>query len=264
MTPNTAPRSARRNAKSAAIGAVALTAAVALPAFAIDRGGDGAVDAATAADAVESTTTTTTTSTRPSPPGSRRKAVERVPRRARHPHPGAAVRAAVAGLDRRAAGLVRPARRRAAGRARVVLRLVSWSHRARPRPPGSPGRQRPGRLRRGSVWDRLAQCETGGNWSHPTVSGGFSGGLMFHSATWNANGGRAYAATASRRHPRAADRRRRAHPRQLRLGRLARLLPQARPALIGCPRAGGRRRDRRRPPADRRGPRLAQIGGRLR
>ena len=49
----------------------------------------------------------------------------------------------------------------------------------------------------GSVWDRLAQCETGGNWSHPTVSGGFSGGLMFHSATWNANGGQAYAATAS-------------------------------------------------------------------
>lgn len=49
----------------------------------------------------------------------------------------------------------------------------------------------------GSVWDRLAQCETGGNWSHPTVSGGFSGGLMFHYATWNAYGGQAYAATAS-------------------------------------------------------------------
>ena len=60
MTPNTTPRSARRNAKTVAIGAVALTAAVALPAFAIDRGGDGAVDVATAADAVESTTTTTT------------------------------------------------------------------------------------------------------------------------------------------------------------------------------------------------------------
>jgi resuscitation-promoting factor RpfB len=49
----------------------------------------------------------------------------------------------------------------------------------------------------GSVWDRLAQCETGGNWSHPTVSGGFSGGLMFHYATWNAYGGQTYASTAS-------------------------------------------------------------------
>jgi hypothetical protein len=49
----------------------------------------------------------------------------------------------------------------------------------------------------GSVWDRLAQCESGGNWAYPTVSGGYSGGLMFHSGTWNAMGGRAYAATAS-------------------------------------------------------------------
>jgi hypothetical protein len=49
----------------------------------------------------------------------------------------------------------------------------------------------------GSVWDRLAQCEAGGNWAYPTVSGGFSGGLMFHYATWNANGGQAYAPTAS-------------------------------------------------------------------
>src|SRR3954454_12045796 len=45
MTANRTPQSARRAARTAAIGAVALTAAVALPAFAIDRGGDGAVDA---------------------------------------------------------------------------------------------------------------------------------------------------------------------------------------------------------------------------
>ena len=42
MTPTSTPFSARRTAKTAAIGAVALTAVVALPAFAIDRGGDGA------------------------------------------------------------------------------------------------------------------------------------------------------------------------------------------------------------------------------
>lgn len=45
----------------------------------------------------------------------------------------------------------------------------------------------------GSRWDQLAICESGGNWAYPTVSGGFSGGLMFHYATWNSNGGQEYA-----------------------------------------------------------------------
>lgn len=48
----------------------------------------------------------------------------------------------------------------------------------------------------GSRWDQLAICEAGGNWAYPTVSGGFSGGLMFHEGTWNANGGQEYAAYA--------------------------------------------------------------------
>ncbi len=40
----------------------------------------------------------------------------------------------------------------------------------------------------GGVWDRLAQCESGGNWS--TNSGnGFYGGLQFSAATWRAVGG---------------------------------------------------------------------------
>jgi hypothetical protein len=45
----------------------------------------------------------------------------------------------------------------------------------------------------GSRWDQLAQCESGGNWAYPTVAGGFSGGIMFHEGTWNANGGQEYA-----------------------------------------------------------------------
>lgn len=45
----------------------------------------------------------------------------------------------------------------------------------------------------GANWDALAQCESGGNWAYPTVSGGFSGGLMFHYKTWNAMGGQQYA-----------------------------------------------------------------------
>lgn len=44
------------------------------------------------------------------------------------------------------------------------------------------------------VWDQLARCESGGNWSH---SGGtYDGGLQFHPGTWNAHGGGQYASTA--------------------------------------------------------------------
>lgn len=46
------------------------------------------------------------------------------------------------------------------------------------------------------MWDTLAMCESGGNWSYPPVAGGFSGGLMFHIATWRAMGGTDYAPDA--------------------------------------------------------------------
>lgn len=47
-----------------------------------------------------------------------------------------------------------------------------------------------------SRWDQLAQCESGNRWDYPPVSGGFSGGLMFHIGTWHANGGLEYAPDA--------------------------------------------------------------------
>lgn len=47
----------------------------------------------------------------------------------------------------------------------------------------------------GSVWDRLAACESGGNWSINTGNG-FYGGLQFTSGTWLGNGGGAYAPRA--------------------------------------------------------------------
>jgi LysM repeat protein len=47
----------------------------------------------------------------------------------------------------------------------------------------------------GSTWDRLAQCESGGNWSINTGNG-FSGGLQFTPSTWRAYGGSAYASSA--------------------------------------------------------------------
>lgn len=44
----------------------------------------------------------------------------------------------------------------------------------------------------GSVWDRLAQCESGGNWSMNTGNG-FYGGLQFMQSTWVSVGGTRYA-----------------------------------------------------------------------
>ncbi|WP_030296967.1 transglycosylase family protein [Streptomyces katrae] len=47
-----------------------------------------------------------------------------------------------------------------------------------------------------SEWDRVAQCESGGNWSINTGNG-YYGGLQFSSSTWAAYGGKAYAAQAN-------------------------------------------------------------------
>jgi LysM repeat protein len=49
----------------------------------------------------------------------------------------------------------------------------------------------------GSVWDRLAQCESGGNWGINTGNG-YSGGLQFAPGTWAAHGGSGSAHNASR------------------------------------------------------------------
>jgi uncharacterized protein YabE (DUF348 family) len=48
-----------------------------------------------------------------------------------------------------------------------------------------------------SVWDRLAQCESGGNWSINTGNG-FYGGLQFTASTWHAMGGSGLPHQASR------------------------------------------------------------------
>ena len=40
----------------------------------------------------------------------------------------------------------------------------------------------------GGVWDRIAQCESGGNW-HINTGNGYYGGLQFSAGTWRAAGG---------------------------------------------------------------------------
>ncbi|MFI8189084.1 transglycosylase family protein [Streptomyces sp. NPDC085946] len=49
----------------------------------------------------------------------------------------------------------------------------------------------------GGVWDRIARCESGGNW-HINTGNGYYGGLQFSASTWRAYGGTAYAPTADR------------------------------------------------------------------
>ena len=40
-----------------------------------------------------------------------------------------------------------------------------------------------------TVWDRVAQCESGGNWKINTGNG-FYGGVQFSASTWKAYGGK--------------------------------------------------------------------------
>ena len=47
-----------------------------------------------------------------------------------------------------------------------------------------------------SVWDRVAQCESSGNWNINTGNG-FFGGLQFTSSTWRAFGGGVFADSAN-------------------------------------------------------------------
>lgn len=48
-----------------------------------------------------------------------------------------------------------------------------------------------------SVWDRLAMCESGGNW-HINTGNGYYGGLQFSLSSWRGVGGSGYPHQASR------------------------------------------------------------------
>ncbi|EAP97102.1 putative secreted protein [Janibacter sp. HTCC2649] len=49
----------------------------------------------------------------------------------------------------------------------------------------------------GTVWDRVAACESGGNWAINTGNG-YYGGLQFSYSTWKGFGGQRYATTANK------------------------------------------------------------------
>jgi uncharacterized protein YabE (DUF348 family) len=50
-------------------------------------------------------------------------------------------------------------------------------------------------LANAAMWDRIAQCESGGNW-HINTGNGYYGGLQFATASWLANGGDDFAPRA--------------------------------------------------------------------
>lgn len=66
---------------------------------------------------------------------------------------------------------------------------------ARGKIPGNTGAAAPA-VGGGSVWDSIAQCESGGNWAINTGNG-YYGGLQFAASTWSAYGGGQYAPTAN-------------------------------------------------------------------
>ena len=66
-----------------------------------------------------------------------------------------------------------------------VTEKVEVGTKERPATPAAPS------VAGGSVWDRLAQCESGGNWSINTGNG-YYGGLQFNLGTWQAYGGQGY------------------------------------------------------------------------
>ena len=68
---------------------------------------------------------------------------------------------------------------------------------SQPRHHASSGARRTSSVAGGSVWDRIAQCESGGNWSTSTGNG-YYGGLQFTLGSWRAAGGSGMPNQASR------------------------------------------------------------------
>jgi len=73
-----------------------------------------------------------------------------------------------------------------------VSRILAVGTKAQPAAAASSA---PGSTANAAMWDRIAQCESGGNWSINTGNG-YYGGLQFDSGTWLANGGATYAPRA--------------------------------------------------------------------
>ena len=80
-----------------------------------------------------------------------------------------------------------------------VTRILAVGTKSRPAPaapaPAAPTSTGGGSTVNAAMWDRIAQCESGGNWAINTGNG-YYGGLQFLTSTWLANGGGQFAPRA--------------------------------------------------------------------
>jgi len=79
----------------------------------------------------------------------------------------------------------------------LVLAVGTMSRPVQPAPAAAPApvSSGGGSTANAAMWDRIAQCESGGNWAINTGNG-YYGGLQFDSQTWLGNGGGAFAPRA--------------------------------------------------------------------
>jgi uncharacterized protein YabE (DUF348 family) len=77
----------------------------------------------------------------------------------------------------------------------LVLAVGTKSRPVQSAPASGPVSSGGGSTANAAMWDRIAQCESGGNWAINTGNG-YYGGLQFDSQTWLANGGGQYAPRA--------------------------------------------------------------------
>ena len=193
MTP-TRQRRVSRSLKTAAVGALALTAAVALPAFTRSTDDTVAVSAIVTPEVAEARAATERYQTIAVAYEAERQRVET-----------ADIVAAIAAMPpeaqfdlkwdamtdiERAATLEYFAAVEAEARAEAE-RAAAEAARA------EQARRTSGTTTSGGngVWDTIARCESGGNWSMNSGNG-FTGGLQFMTSTWLAQGGGKYAPAA--------------------------------------------------------------------
>ncbi len=195
MTP-TRQRRISRPLKAAAIGTLALTAAVALPAFALDRGAD------TEPVAISTTVAEQEAAARGATERYRFAATAYEAERQRLETE--AILAAIAALPPEEQFTLRFNAMSEAERVQTFeffagLEAAAEAERATQRAADEAARAE--RASRSSavttsggngVWDTIARCESSGNWSMNSGNG-YSGGLQFHPGTWRSAGGTAYA-----------------------------------------------------------------------
>jgi len=76
-----------------------------------------------------------------------------------------------------------------------VTEKVTVGTKEKPKPAANTGAEAPAMMNQG-MWDKIAQCESGGNWSINSGNG-YYGGLQFDVGTWLSSGGGAYAPNAA-------------------------------------------------------------------